>query len=237
MKILVFIPAYNVENHLRKVVKRLPDSFLTNNIEILIIDDCSSDNTLKEILKIQSEINKIKINYISNKLNMGYGGTQKIAYNYAIKNNFDFVVMVHGDGQYAPEIVEKIILPLNNNYDAVQGSRMMFKSNALKGNMPFYKFIANIVLTKVQNLITNMNMSEYHSGYRSYKIDILKRIPFHLNSNYFQFDTEIFIQINIIKGKIKEVPIMTFYGKEISNLNGIKYGIGNFINISPIFIY
>jgi len=227
MKILILITAFNVEKLISKVIDRLPDEIKTNKIyyEILIIDDASSDDTLAEIIKIKENFDELKITCLSNKKNLGYGGNQKIGYFYAIKNNFDYVVLLHGDGQYAPEKILEMLDPLiKNEADAVQGSRMINRLDALRGKMPIYKFFGNVGLTFAQNLMTGMKMSEYHSGYRAYRVQSLNEIPFHLNSNHFHFDTQIFLQLNILKKKIKEIPIPTFYGEEISSLKSISYG-------------
>ena len=225
MKILILITAFNVGKFIAQVIKRIPQSIYNYDIKILIIDDCSSDDTLKKIIEIKKNYKNISIKILSNKINLGYGGNQKIGYCYAIKNNFDFVVLLHGDGQYAPEKLENILEPLFKGKDAVQGSRMINKLDALKGNMPIYKFIGNIFLTKIQNFLTGMNLSEYHSGYRAYSVKSLKKIPFELNSQYYHFDTQILIQLNLAGCQIEEVPIPTFYGKEISYLNSFKYGL------------
>lgn len=227
MKTLILITAFNVEKIIEKVILRLPKELKEShlNVEILIIDDASNDDTLKKIISIREKYQEYKITCLSNKENLGYGGNQKIGYYYAIKNNFDYVVLLHGDGQYAPEKIMDMLNPLiDNKADAVQGSRMIKKTDALKGRMPIYKFFGNIGLTFVQNLLTGMNLSEYHSGYRSYRVSALKEVPFRLNSNHFHFDTQILIQFSLMKKKIYEISIPTFYGGEISSLNSIKYG-------------
>ena len=236
MKILILITAFNVGKFITQVIKRIPQSLYNNDVEILIIDDCSSDNTLQKIIEIKKNHRNINIKILSNIINLGYGGNQKIGYYYAIKNNFDFVVLLHGDGQYAPEKLENILEPLFKGKDAVQGSRMINKFDALRGNMPIYKFFGNIFLTKIQNFLTGMNLSEYHSGYRAYSVKSLKKIPFDLNSKYYHFDTQILIQLNLAGCQIEEVPIPTFYGKEISYLNSIKYGFAILITSIVSFL-
>ena len=175
-------------------------------------------------MKVSFDSNTIQL--IKNEKRLGYGGVQKVAFRYAIKNNFDYVIMLHGDGQYAPEkIPEFIDNLLNNNVDAVFGSRLINPRGALKGGMPIYKFIGNKVLTFVQNLILGSNMSEFHSGYRSYKISALKKINFEKNTNNFHFDSEIIIQMLKSNLVIKEIAIPTFYGDEVSHLKSVPYGI------------
>ena len=147
-----------------------------------------------------------------------------MGYHYAIKKNFDYVVLLHGDGQYAPEALPSLLENLlKRKCDVVIGSRMMNKKMALKGGMPFYKFVGNIILTNVQNFLLGTNLAEFHSGYRIYLVNSLKNIPFYLNTNDFHFDTEILIQFFLIDKKIEEVSIPTFYGDEICHVNGIKY--------------
>ena len=224
MKTLILITAFNVKNFIINVVNRLPKELFTENVEILIIDDFSTDETLKTSLALKQSFKKAVIHVLSNKKNLGYGGNQKIGYQYAIKNKFNYVVLLHGDGQYAPERIMEILEPLKKGYDAVQGSRMIKKIDALKGRMPIYKFFGNIGLTFIQNSLTGMKLSEFHSGYRAYSVKALNKVPFRLNSSYYEFDTEIFIQMHMKGFKIKEIPIPTFYGDEISYLNSVKYG-------------
>lgn len=224
-KILIFIPAFNVEKKIFSVVKRIPNKIFENNeIKILIINDNSNDNTGSEIESIQ---NKFDYNFeiINSEKQLGYGGVQKVSFNYAINENYDYVIMLHGDGQYAPEELPKFISELNNpDIDAVFGSRMMNYKSAIRGGMPIYKFLGNIFLTFVQNLILNSRVSEFHSGYRSFKINSLKNINFFDLPDYYHFDTEIIIELLKNKMTLKEIYIPTFYGDEVSHLKSIPYG-------------
>jgi glycosyltransferase involved in cell wall biosynthesis len=225
-RLLIFIVAYNAENTIENVLKRIPKSLSRlYDVEILIIDDSSQDSTFErsELIK-RSGVLPFKITVLFNPINQGYGGNQKIGFHYAINNSFDFVALVHGDGQYAPECLPELVHVLaNKEADAVFGSRMMQGNSALKGGMPLYKFVGNKILTYFQNLMLNSDLSEFHSGYRLYSISALKKIPFDLNSNDFHFDTEIIIQLITAEQFIKELPIPTFYGSEICHVNGLKY--------------
>src|SRR5262249_37663362 len=146
----------------------------------------------------------------------------RIGCSYAIGKGFDFVAMVHGDGQYAPEELPKLVEPLREGRaDAVFGSRMMHRFGALKGGMPLYKFVGNKILTRIQNTLLGTKLSEFHSGYRIYSVEALKKINFRLNSNDFHFDTEIIIQLLNAKARIVELPIPTYYGNEICRVNGM----------------
>ncbi len=132
--------------------------------------------------------------------------------------------MLHGDGQYPPEQLDAMVAPLKDHVaDTVFGSRMLKKRDALKGGMPLYKFIGNIVLTRLQNTMLGSSLSEFHSGYRAYRLAALKKIPWMHNSNGFDFDTDIIIQLLDNEFHIKEIPIPTRYGDEISHVNNIAY--------------
>ena len=225
-KILIYIVVYNHEKFIEKTINRIKDSvFSKYQTDILISDDKSDDNTFQILKEIKKNFSKnCKISILSNPVNQGYGGNQKIGYYYAIKNNFDYVVLLHGDGQYAPELIEELLEKIQlENAGAMFGSRMMKGGSALKGGMPLYKYFGNKILTYFQNKLLNSNLSEFHSGYRVYSINSLKKIPFHLNSNGYSFDTQIIIQLLFAGQKISEMPIPTFYGEEISYVNGLLY--------------
>tara|TARA_B100000315_G_scaffold245321_1_gene271058 strand:- start:183 stop:1727 length:1545 start_codon:yes stop_codon:yes gene_type:complete len=225
-KLLIFIVAYKAERTIENVISRIPINLMNQfETEVLIIDDSSDDSTFDRSQNIkEKKIYPFRMTVLYNPINMGYGGNQKIGYHYAINNEYDFVVLLHGDGQYAPELLPEILLPLNNDEaDLVLGSRMMKKGGARKGGMPLYKFIGNKILTIIQNYLLNENLSEFHSGYRAYSVSSLNKVPFHLNSNDYHFDSEIIIQLFIAKMRIKEVPIPTYYGDEISYVNGFAY--------------
>ena len=225
-KILIFIPSYNVEKEIFFVIKRIPkEIFNKNSIKILIINDFSSDNTAKEIEKVLEKF-KYSFEIYNSKSNLGYGGVQKYAFQYAIDYSFEYIIMLHGDGQYAPEVLPDFIEKFQDeSLDAVFGSRMMSCKSALKGGMPFYKFLGNIGLTFIQNLILNSKINEFHSGYRSFKVESLKKINFKDKANKYHFDTEIIIELLKNKLKILEISIPTHYGNEVSHLKSIPYGL------------
>ena len=223
-RILIFIPTYNAAKTLPIVLDRIPQEFKKKNTEIFISDDASQDNThligigYKEI----NNLSNLKIH--RNESNKGYGGNQKYAYQYAIDKGFDFVVMLHGDAQYAPEMIPMLLGPFENNEaDMVFGSRM--KGDPLKGGMPLYKYIGNKFLTFIENKVLGLNLSEYHSGYRVYSCKALKKIPFQLLSNDFHFDTEVLVQFKIGGLRITEMPIPTHYGDERCYVNVVSYGL------------
>lgn len=227
LKVLIFIVAYNAEKLIVSVLDRIPKTLAADyDTEVLIIDDCSRDSTAEVAQRSVGErAYAYPVTVLRNPVNQGYGGNQKIGYRYAILNGFDVVVLLHGDGQYAPEKIPDLLLPFTRNrkLGAVFGSRMLTKANALRGGMPLYKFIGNQILTWLQNRLLGSNLSEFHTGYRAYSTATLAAIPFEYNTNDFHFDTEIIVQLLFSRSPIEEIAIPTFYGDEVCHVNGMKY--------------
>jgi uncharacterized membrane protein YdjX (TVP38/TMEM64 family)/glycosyltransferase involved in cell wall biosynthesis len=225
-RLLIFIVAFNAASTINSVLSRIPASIGDQyEVELLVIDDASTDKTFERVRAGLRELNlAFPLTLLFNPKNQGYGGNQKIGYLYAIKKSFDFVALVHGDGQYAPECLPDLVRPLaEGRADAVFGSRMMTPGAARKGGMPLYKFVGNKILTAMQNRILGSSLSEFHSGYRIYAVAALKKIPFDRNTSDFHFDTEIIIQFHLAGLRIVEDPIPTYYGDEICHVNGMKY--------------
>jgi glycosyltransferase involved in cell wall biosynthesis len=223
-RLLIFIVAYNAQTTIGKVLSRIPRSLRGDNVEVLIIDDSSQDDTFGNGLRYQQRDADFKITVLRTPENQGYGGNQKLGYRYAIDNGFDIVALVHGDGQYAPEKLPELLAPLvAGEADAVFGSRMIDKRAARAGGMPAYKWIGNQILTGFQNQMLRTELSEFHSGYRLYSTAALAQIPFEKNTDDFHFDTEIIVQLVMKKLRIAELPIPTYYGDEICHVNGLKY--------------
>ena len=224
-KIGILVVAYNAEKTLEAVLARIPQDFIPEISAVLIADDASNDFTANVAQQIKKSRIDLPITVVEHQSNLGYGGNQKAGYSWMIENEMDLVVLLHGDGQYAPEYLPKMVEPiLSLQADVVFGSRMLTRGLALKGGMPKYKFIGNKILTCWQNLMAGSKLSEWHSGYRAYSIDSLKKANFQENSDYFDFDTEIILQMLDARQRIVEIPIPTFYGDELSRVNGIKYG-------------
>ncbi len=217
-KVIVVLPAYNAEKTLEKTIKDIPIEWID---DIILVDDASKDNTV-EVSK------KLGLKTFVHKKNSGYGANQKTCYKKALEYGADIVVMIHPDHQYDPKSVPDVVLPLaREEADAVFGSRMLIPANALKGGMPYWKFIANIFLTKLENLVLGMNLSEYHSGFRAYSRKALE-LPIELNSDDFVFDTEIITQLKVAGMKIKEIPITTRYFPGASMIGfkrSVEYGL------------
>lgn len=224
-RLCIFVIAYHAERTLTQVLDRIPRAvFEFLECEVLIVDDASEDRTYQIGKEYRAAQPHLPITVLQNPVNRGYGGNQKVGYDYAIRHKFDIVAMLHGDGQYAPEELPRLLAPLlEARADAVFGSRMMERFGALRGGMPLYKFLGNKVLTSIENALLGTNLSEFHSGYRLYSVRALEALPFHLNSDAFDFDTEIIIQLLNGDYRIVELSIPTFYGEEISRVNGPKY--------------
>lgn len=223
-RIMVHVVAYNAVKTLARTLDRIPKDMRERLTEICVFDDASPDETYLVGEGYRMVRGDSKLHIFRNPANLGYGGNQKIGYNYAISQGFDVVVLLHGDGQYAPEHMEHLIRPiLDGEADAVFGSRMMTKGGALTGGMPLYKYVGNKILSRFENSMLGMDLTEFHSGYRAYSVKALAQIPFEANSNDFHFDTQIIIQLKGGGFRIKEVPIPTYYGDEICHVNGVKY--------------
>jgi len=224
-RVLIFVIAYRAETTLERVLDRIPVSlFASYDCEILVVDDASTDRTFAIGRTWKAAHPERRVTVLRNEYNQGYGGNQKVGYRYAVKEGFDFVAMVHGDGQYAPEELPRLLEPLvKGEADLVLGSRMLESGQARKGGMPLYKWLGNRILTGMQNALLGCKLSEFHSGYRIYRVAALARLPFTLNSNDFHFDSEIIIQFLNAGLRILELPIPTYYGDEICYVNGMKY--------------
>ncbi|MBF0166643.1 MAG: glycosyltransferase [Alphaproteobacteria bacterium] len=224
-RVLVFLLAYNAERFIQETMKRIPAELQEFDTHVLIVDDASKDRTAEMALAFQKATPlAFPTTILRNPVNQNYGGNVKLGMRYAIREGFDAVCLIHGDGQYPPEKLPEFVRPiLEGSADAVFGSRMMISKDALKGGMPMYKYIGNKVLTRFENWILGTRLSEFHSGLRLYSVKALERLPFHLNSNDFHFDTEIIVQLHFAHMRIQEFPIPTRYGEEVSHVNGFKY--------------
>jgi glycosyltransferase involved in cell wall biosynthesis len=221
-RLLIFLVAYHAESTVGRVLTRIPNVIAQEyDVEVLVIDDASTDETVKRAADTRLTF---PMTVLSNPVNLGYGGNQKVGYRYALEHGFDFVALLHADGQYAPECLPELLRPLQNgSADACFGSRLMNKGGARRGGMPLYKLWGNRILSWFENRMLRTSLSEFHSGYRVYSVAALRQIPLDLNTNDFHFDTEIIIQLVTAGLRIVELPIPTYYGDEICRVNGMKY--------------
>ncbi len=219
-KVIVVLPAYNAALTLEKTYSEIPMNIVD---EVILCDDASSDNTLQ----IAQDLGIHHL--IMHDKNKGYGGNQKSLYDKALELGADIVIMLHPDYQYTPKLIPAMVNIIGEGlYPVVLGSRILGKG-ALQGGMPLYKYIANRSLTAFQNFMLNYKLSEYHTGYRAYKREVLESISFQENSDDFVFDNEVLSQI-IFKGfHIAEVTCPTKYFEGASSINlyrSIRYGLG-----------
>ena len=224
-RIGILIVAYNAVTTIAKVLKRIPADVWENVEEVVVFDDASRDHTYELVAGLKLLSGQAKLTLIKNDSNLGYGGNQKLGYKYFIEKGFDIVVLLHGDGQYAPEILAHLYAPLvAGQADAVFGSRMMKTyGGPLKGGMPYYKYLGNRVLSTFENWALGLNLTEFHSGYRAYSLAALRKIDFEDMTDVFHFDTQIIIKLHHQGFRIREVPIPTYYGDEICYVDGLKY--------------
>lgn len=219
-KIIVVLPAYNAEKTLEQTYLEIPFEIVD---EVILVDDSSLDSTI-EIAK------KLNINHIiQHDKNRGYGGNQKTCYNKALELKADIIVMLHPDYQYTPKLITAMCSIISNEvYPVVFASRILGKG-ALKGGMPMYKYMANRVLTLIQNLLINQKLSEYHTGFRAYSSEVLQKVNFHNFSEDFIFDNQMAVQIFKNGFEIGEISCPTKYFPEASSINfkrSVKYGLG-----------
>lgn len=219
-KIVVVLPAYNAGKTLQKTFEEIPFDVVD---EVILTDDFSNDETIQVAKKIGIQ------HIISHDSNKGYGANQKSCYQKAFELNADIIVMLHPDYQYTPKLIPAMCsLVANDLYHVVLGSRILSKG-ALKGGMPFYKYVSNRILTFIQNILMNQKLSEYHTGYRCFDAKILQRIDFENNSDDFVFDNELLAQCCFLNAKIGEISCPANYFEEASSINfsrSVTYGLG-----------
>jgi glycosyltransferase involved in cell wall biosynthesis len=218
-KIVVVLPAYNAENTLGKTVAEIDRTVVD---EIILVDDASSDETL-------ALANSLGLKTFVHERNLGYGGNQKTCFEQALNVDADIVVLLHPDYQYSPSLtVAMASMIAYDEYDVVLGSRILAQ-NSIQRGMPRYKYFSNRALTLFQNLLMRQKLSEYHTGLRAYRADLLRAIPFRRNSDDFVFDNQILAQASIVQARIGEVSCPTKYAEDSSSINfsrSLKYGVG-----------
>ncbi len=220
---IVLLPAYRAEKTLEKTVKEIPKRSVD---EIILVDDASNDRTSPLARKLGLTVKR-------HEANLGYGGNQKTCYNLALKHDADIVVMLHPDYQYDPKLIPYFVDFISKGYfDVMLGTRMRTRKEALAGGMPKYKYFANRFLTMFENIVSGRNLSEWHTGMRAYRREVLENIEFMSNSDDFVFETQVLFQI-VEKGyKIGEIPVPVRYFPEASSINftrSVRYGIGTVI--------
>ena len=216
---IVVMPAYNAEKTLERTVADIPAG---STDKIILVDDCSKDRTVEVARRLGLDV-------IQHTKNLGYGGNQKTCYKTALEQGADFVVMIHPDYQYDARLVPYMTGLLKDNVcDVVLGNRIRTRAEALRGGMPFYKYIANRFLTVTENLLMGQNLGEWHSGLRAYTRQVLEKIPWERNSNDFVFDCQFLVQAAAFGFRIGDIPVPARYFSEASSINfrrSTRYGL------------
>jgi glycosyltransferase involved in cell wall biosynthesis len=217
-RIAVVLPAYNAEKTLEATVRELPDIVDA----CILVDDHSSDQTV-EVAR------RLGLQYFVHDRNYGYGRNQQTCYREALAAGADVVIMVHPDYQYTPLLVTSMVSMIAFGvYDVVLGSRII-GGRALRGGMPFYKYVSNRLLTAFENMFLRVKLSEYHTGYRAFSSEVLTKLPLLENSGDFVFDNQMLAQCVYFGFRIGEVSCPTKYFEEASSINfrrSVKYGFG-----------
>ena len=218
-KVIVVMPAYNAAKTLERTVSGIPTDVVD---EVILVDDSSQDETV-ELAR------RLPIHTIWHPHNVGYGANQKTCYLEALQRDADVVVMLHPDGQYEPGLVPKLVQPiLDGEADLVLGSRLAVPGMARAGGMPRYKYVANRVLTAIENRVLGTDLSEMHTGYRAYSRDFLLTVPFLRNAPGFSFDSEMLMQAVHFGFRVREVPARSRYFADASSTDlreSIVYGL------------
>lgn len=219
-KVVIVLPAYNASETLERTYAEIPFDIVDATI---LVDDASKDDT-------STLAKKLGINHvIRHEKNRGYGGNQKTCYAKALELNMDIVVMLHPDYQYTPKLLRAMISVIAEDvYPVVFGSRILGKG-ALSGGMPMYKYIANRLLTLFENILLGQKLSEYHTGYRAFSSNVLRKLQLDKISDDFVFDNEMIAQVFMAGFEIGEITCPTRYFEEASSINfkrSVQYGMG-----------
>jgi glycosyltransferase involved in cell wall biosynthesis len=218
-KIVVVMPAFNAAKTIEQTYSEIPLDLVD---EVVVTDDASPDETV-EVAK------RLGLHTLVHPTNRGYGGNQKTCYTEAIRLGADVVIMLHPDYQYTPALIPAMIgLITDGPFDVVLGSRVL-GGRALAGGMPVYKYVANRVLTAIQNLLLGAKLSEYHTGYRAFSREVLESLSLLENSDDFVFDNQMLAQILMAGYEIGEISCPAAYFEEASSINfqrSVLYGLG-----------
>ncbi len=221
--VFILMPAYNAASTIEKVFARIPAPARDRISRYVVVNDGSTDDTEAALTRLRTQFPSLVT--LTHPVNKGYGAAEKTLLAYALEKGAEVGIVLHSDGQYSPESIPDLLRPFDEDTaDLVQGSRMLGGS-ALEGRMPLYKFVANKVLTAIENWAFELNLAEYHSGYMLYSRKTMASIPFQKLSNSFDFDLEMIVMAHIGKLRIAEIAIPTIYAGEVSHLRPVQYGL------------
>jgi len=213
------MPAYNAASTLRRAVGDIPSGSVD---QIILVDDCSRDNTVQVA-------RDLGLTVIEHKQNRGYGGNQKTCYRHALDAGAEYIVMIHPDYQYDSRVIPLAVEILRLGIcDVVLGSRIRTRKEALAGGMPRYKYISNRALTIIENMALGQNLGDFHSGFRAYRRAVLETIPYDRNSDDFVFDSQFLAQAVHFGFKLGDIPVPVRYFDEASSINfrrSVTYGL------------
>ena len=228
-RIVVVMPAYNAEKTIRRTYDEIPKDIVD---DIIVTDDNSRDHTVDVARELGLKV-------FVHERNKGYGGNQKTCYREALKLGADVVIMLHPDYQYPPKLITAMAgLITSGMFDAVLGSRIL-GNKALEGGMPVYKYIANRILTCIENALISEKLSEYHTGYRAFSRDVLLKLPLLENSDDFVFDNQMLLQVFYFGYRVGEITCPAVYTDESSSINfsrSVTYGFGVLRNACRYFL-
>ncbi|MBI4058887.1 glycosyltransferase family 2 protein [Candidatus Microgenomates bacterium] len=227
-RVIAVMPAYNAAKTIKKTLDDIPKGVVD---KVVVVDDGSADKTVLVAKKLGLEV-------FTHPQNRGYGGNQKTCYTIALSEGADIVVMIHPDYQYDSSLTGELIRPiLQNRFDVMLGSRIRTREEVLKGGMPFYKYLSNRFLTFLENLFLGQNLSEYHTGFRAYTKEILKKVPFHKYSDDFVFDQQILFGAIAADARIGEIPVPVRYFPEASSINLQRSAIYGLSILKDLLLY
>lgn len=231
IKVIAVMPAYNAARTIEKTYRDIPKGTVN---KIIVVDDSSKDETVRVAKKLGLQV-------VAHPQNRGYGANQKTCYTLALSQGADVVVMIHPDYQYDSTLTGELIRPIiDGRFDVMLGSRIRTRAEAVKGGMPYWKYLANRFLTLVENIVLGQNLSEYHTGFRAYTKNVLRKLPFHKYSDDFVFDQQILFGAIALGARLGEIPVPVRYFNEASSINfkrSVVYGISIFRDLIFYIIF
>lgn len=226
MDTAILIIAYEAAATIEKLLDRVPTEVAGKPPFLLISDDASTDDTSEVARQWLATHPQVRAKVVHQPTNLGYGGNQKFCFQWAVDEGFDVGVLLHGDEQYPPEMIDELVRPIvTGEADAVYGSRMMTEGGARDGGMPMDRYVGNRVLSRVFNWFVGTDFTEWFSGFRAYSTDLLASSDLHALPQGFDFDVAITIEAVASGRDVIEIPIPTHYGDELSRVPLLRTGL------------